>query len=160
MYAEIGKAYIDDPVERKEIFEAIETMPTIKRKSQWAQRWLESSTATFAERLVAFAIVEGLFFSASFASIFYYKPKGQLPGLIAANELISRDEGLHCDFACRLYTAHLKKKLSYERVRMMIEEAVEIEAEFVRESLPDAFIGMNSALMIQYVHFVANQLLV
>ena len=149
--------YIKDPVEKRRIFNAIETVPCIKKKAEWALKWIDSKN--FVERLVAFAAVEGIFFSGSFCSIFWLKKRGLMPGLSFSNELISRDEGLHCDFACLLYKM-IKNKLSREKIYEVISDAVEIEKEFVSDSLPVDLIGMNSKLMCQYIEFVADRLIV
>jgi ribonucleoside-diphosphate reductase beta chain len=132
-------------------------MDCVRKKADWALRWIENGS--FAERLVAFAAVEGIFFSGSFCSIFWLKKRGLMPGLAFSNELISRDEGLHCDFACLLYTQHLVNKLSKEQVQNIIMDAVEIEKEFILDALPVKLIGMNSDLMAQYIEFVADRLL-
>lgn len=133
-------------------------MDCVKKKADWALRWIDEGN--FAERLIAFAAVEGIFFSGSFCSIFWLKKRGLMPGLSFSNELISRDEGLHCDFACLLYNNHLVNKLPKEKVTKIIEDAVEIEKEFVTDALPVKLIGMNSDLMCQYIEFVADRLLV
>ena len=132
-------------------------MDCVKKKADWALRWIDKGS--YAERLVAFAAVEGIFFSGSFCSIFWLKKRGLMPGLSFSNELISRDEGLHCDFACLLYTKHLVNKLSKEQVREIIIDAVKIEKEFVTDAIPVRLIGMNSDLMSQYIEFVADRLL-
>ena len=132
-------------------------MEPVKKKADWALRWIDEGN--FAERLVAFAAVEGIFFSGSFCSIFWLKKRGLMPGLAFSNELISRDEGLHCDFACLLYNNHVINKLSKEKVQKIIVDAVEIEKEFILEALPVRLIGMNSELMAQYIEFVADRLL-
>ena len=150
--------YIKDSKEKDYLFNAIETFEPVKKKADWAMRWIENGS--YAERLIAFAAVEGIFFSGSFCSIFWLKKRGLMPGLTFSNELISRDEGLHCDFACLLYNNHLVNKLPKEDVRKIIADAVEIEKEFVVESLPVRLIGMNSDLMCQYIEFVADRLLV
>ena len=139
------------------MFNAIETFETVKKKADWAMRWIDNGS--YAERLISFAAVEGIFFSGSFCSIFWLKKRGLMPGLTFSNELISRDEGLHCDFACMLYNNHLVNKLPKEQVQKIIADAVEIEKEFVTESLPVRLIGMNSDLMSQYIEFVADRLL-
>merc|ERR1712050_264052 len=141
------------------LFNAIETFPAIKKKAQWALRWINANNATYAERIVAFASVEGIFFSGSFAAIFWLKKRGLMPGLTFSNELISRDEGLHTDFACLMFS-HLKNKPSEELVRSVVLEAVAIETEFLTEALPVALIGMNCDLMTRYIEFVADRLLV
>jgi len=149
--------YIKDPTEKDRLFHAVDTVPAVKNKAQWAMRWI--ANGSFAERLIAFAAVEGIFFSGSFCSIFWLKKRGLMPGLSFSNELISRDEGLHCDFACLLYTKHLKNKLSEQQVTDIITNAVVIEKEFVTDSLPVKLIGMNADLMCQYIEFVADRLL-
>ena len=156
-YALLIDTYIKDPVEKDRLFHAIETIPAVKRKAEWALRWIENGS--FAERLVAFAAVEGIFFSGSFCSLFWLKKRGLMPGLTFSNELISRDEGLHCEFACQLYSM-LSNKLSQEDVHGIIKDAVEIEKEFITEALPVALIGMNAKLMQQYIEFVADRWLV
>jgi ribonucleoside-diphosphate reductase beta chain len=156
-YSLLIDTYIKDPVEKDRLFNALETVPCVKKKADWALRWIEQGS--FAERLVAFAAVEGIFFSGSFCSIFWLKKRGLMPGLSFSNELISRDEGLHCDFACLLYSM-LETKLPKEQVRDIIIDAVENEHEFVTDALPVSLIGMNSKLMCQYIEFVADRLLV
>lgn len=150
---------IKDPEEKENALNAIETIPCVKKKSDWAFKWIEDEKSTFAKRLIAFAIIEGVFFSGSFCSIFWLKKRGLLPGLTFSNELISRDEGLHTDFAVLLYNNHIQNKLSQEEVHEIISEAVEIEQEFICDSLPVSLIGMNSNLMSQYVKHVADLLL-
>ena len=140
------------------LFNAIENLPCVKKKAEWAMAWTSSETATFAERLVAFASVEGIFFSGSFASIFWLKKRGLMPGLTFSNELISRDEGLHCDFACLLFR-HIVNKPYEERVAQIVKEAVTIEQEFLTDALPVNLIGMNCELMKQYIEYVADRLL-
>lgn len=157
-YSLLIDTYIRDSKEKDFLFNAIENLDCVKKKADWALNWIENGT--FAERLVAFAAVEGIFFSGSFCSIFWLKKRGLMPGLSLANQFISRDEGLHCDFACLLYTKHLINRLPEERVREIITHAVEIEKEFVCDSLPVRLIGMNSELMSQYIEFVADRLLV
>jgi ribonucleoside-diphosphate reductase beta chain len=156
-YALLIDSYIKDPVEKDRLFHAIETVPCVKRKAEWALRWIDGGS--FAERLVAFAAVEGIFFSGSFCSIFWLKKRGLMPGLTFSNELISRDEGMHCEFACLLYRM-LENKLSEEAVQGIIRDAVEIEKEFITDALPVALIGMNAKLMSQYIEFVADRWLV
>lgn len=156
-YSLLIDTYIKDPVEKNYLFHAIETVPCVAKKAEWALRWI--SKGKFAERLVAFAAVEGIFFSGSFCSIFWLKKRGLMPGLSFANELISRDEGLHCDFACLLYS-QLKNKLPVVVLQSIITSAVEIEREFVSDALPVKLIGMNADLMCQYIEFVADRLLV
>jgi ribonucleoside-diphosphate reductase beta chain len=155
-YSLLIDTYIKDPKEKQRLFQAIETVPCVKKKADWALKWIMSEN--FAERLVAFAAVEGIFFSGSFCSIFWLKKRGLMPGLTFSNELISRDEGLHCDFACLLYTQHLNGKISKERVYEIIRDAVVIEQEFVSEALPVNLIGMNAKLMTEYIEFVADRL--
>lgn len=135
------------------------TVPCIAKKADWALKWISDTRSTFAERLIAFAAVEGIFFSGSFASIFWLKKRGLMPGLTFSNELISRDEGLHTDFACLLFT-HLKRRPHPETVEKIIKEAVELECEFLTDALPVSLIGMNEKLMCQYIRFVADRLLV
>jgi len=158
-YSLLIDTYISDKVQREHLFDAIDTIPCIKRKADWALRWISDTKSSFAERLVAFAAVEGIFFSGSFASIFWLKKRGLMPGLTFSNELISRDEGMHTDFACLLFN-HLKRRPHPEVVKKIIVEAVEIEQEFLTDALPCALIGMNSKLMCQYIEFVADRLLV
>lgn len=157
-YSLLIDTYIKDSDEKSHLFNALDTIDCVKKKAEWALRWIDQGN--FAERLVAFAAVEGIFFSGSFCSIFWLKKRGLMPGLSFSNELISRDEGLHCDFACLLYTKHLQNKLPQERVQQIILDAVEIEKEFVTDALPVKLIGMNSELMAQYIEFVADRLLV
>jgi ribonucleoside-diphosphate reductase beta chain len=156
-YSLLIDTYIKDPVEKDKLFNAIETMDCVKKKAEWALRWIEKGN--FQERLIAFAAVEGIFFSGSFCSIFWLKKRGLMPGLSFSNELISRDEGLHCDFACLLYNNHVINKLSEETIIDIIKDAVEIEKEFVTDALPVKLIGMNATLMCQYIEFVADRLL-
>ena len=148
---------IKDNKEKDYLFNAVETIPCVTKKANWALRWIEEGS--YAERLIAFAAVEGIFFSGSFCSIFWLKKRGLMPGLSFSNELISRDEGLHCDFACLLYTNHLVNKLPKETVTKIITDAVEIEKEFVTDAIPVRLIGMNADLMKQYIEFVADRLL-
>ena len=156
-YSLLIDTYIKDDNEKHRLFNALETVPCVKKKAEWALRWIDKGS--FAERLIAFAAVEGIFFSGSFCSIFWLKKRGLMPGLSFSNELISRDEGLHCDFACLLYNNYIKNKLPNETIVGIIKNAVEIEKEFVTEALPVKLIGMNSDLMIQYIEFVADRLL-
>ena len=153
-YALLIDTYIKDPNEKHRLFHAIDTIDAVKKKADWALRWIENGS--FAERLVAFAAVEGIFFSGSFCSIFWLKKRGLMPGLTFSNELISRDEGLHCEFACLLY-GMLNNKLSQEAVYSIIGDAVAIEKEFITDALPVALIGMNAKLMQQYIEFVADR---
>ncbi|XP_006869530.1 PREDICTED: ribonucleoside-diphosphate reductase subunit M2 isoform X2 [Chrysochloris asiatica] len=158
MYSLLIDTYIKDSKEREFLFNAIETMPCVKKKADWALRWIGDKEATYGERVVAFAAVEGIFFSGSFASIFWLKKRGLMPGLTFSNELISRDEGLHCDFACLMFK-HLLHKPSEQRVKEIIINAVRIEQEFLTEALPVKLIGMNCTLMKQYIEFVADRLM-
>ena len=156
-YSLLIDTYIKDTKDKEYLFNAIDTMDCVKVKADWALRWIDEGS--FAERLVAFAAVEGIFFSGSFCSIYWLKKRGLMPGLSFSNELISRDEGLHCDFACLLYTNHIVDKLPKETVQKIIIDAVDIEKEFILEALPVKLIGMNSDLMSQYIEFVADRLL-
>jgi ribonucleoside-diphosphate reductase beta chain len=156
-YSLLIDTYIKDPKEKDYLFNALETVPAVQKKGEWALKWINSEN--FAERLIAFAAVEGIFFSGSFCSIFWLKKRGLMPGLTFSNELISRDEGLHCDFACLLY-GYLQNKLSQERVHSIISDAVRIEQEFVTDALPVNLIGMNAKAMSEYIEFVADRLLV
>ncbi|GAB3824687.1 ribonucleoside-diphosphate reductase small subunit [Pontibacter rugosus] len=156
-YSLLIDTYVKKQSEKDHLFNALETVPAVGKKGEWALKWIESEN--FAERLIAFAAVEGIFFSGSFCSIFWMKKRGLMPGLTFSNELISRDEGLHCDFACLLYSM-LNNKLPEERVQHIIRDAVSIEQEFVTDALPVDLIGMNSKLMNQYIEFVADRLLV
>lgn len=158
MYSLLIDTYVKDPAEKDYLLRAIETIPCVTKKAKWALRWI--TKGSFAERLIAFAAVEGILFSGSFCSIFWLKKRGLMPGLTFSNELISRDEGLHCDFACLLYVNHLQNKLSEETIREIIVDAVVIEKEFVTDALPVKLIGMNAELMCQYIEFVADRLLV
>jgi len=157
-YSLLIDSYIKDSEERDRLFNAIETFEAIKKKADWALRWIESDS--FMERLVAFAAVEVIFFSGSFCSIFWLKKRGLMPGLTFSNELISRDEGLHCDFAVHLHNEHVVNKVPKERITQILTEALEIEREFITESLPVDLIGMNSRSMTQYLEFVTDRLLV
>ncbi len=156
-YSLLIDTYIKDTKEKDYLFNAIENMDCVKKKADWALRWIDNGS--FQERLIAFAAVEGIFFSGSFCSIFWLKKRGLMPGLSFSNELISRDEGMHCDFACLLYNDHVQNKLTEETITGIIKDAVEIEKEFVTDSLPVKLIGMNSELMCQYIEFVADRLL-
>jgi ribonucleoside-diphosphate reductase beta chain len=157
-YSLLIDTYITNPDEKNKLFTALDNIDCIKKKGKWALKWIESDD--FVERLIAFAAVEGIFFSGSFCSIFWLKKRGLLPGLTFSNELISRDEGLHTDFACLLYNNHIKNKLPKQKVVDIITDAVAIEQEFVVDALPVDLIGMNSKLMSQYIEFVADRLLV
>ena len=156
-YSLLIDTYVKDEKEKANLFNAIETFPAIKKKADWALKWIESPS--FAERLIAFAAVEGIFFSGSFCSIFWLKKRGLMPGLTFSNELISRDEGMHCDFAVHLHEHHLVNKVSKERIKEIIVDALNIEREFITESLPASLIGMNANLMSQYLEFVTDCLL-
>jgi ribonucleoside-diphosphate reductase beta chain len=156
-YSLLIDTYIKDSKDKDYLFNAIDTIPCVKTKADWALRWIDEGS--YAERLIAFAAVEGIFFSGSFCSIFWLKKRGLMPGLSFSNELISRDEGLHCDFACLLYNNHLVNKLPKETVGKIITDAVEIEKEFVTDAIPVKLIGMNADLMTQYIEFVADRLL-
>lgn len=153
-YSLLIDTYIKDGAEKNHLFNAIDTVPSVKKKADWALKWIESES--FAERLIAFAAVEGIFFSGSFCSIFWLKKRGLMPGLAFSNELISRDEGLHCEFACLLHNNHIQNKVTEERIKEIIIEAVEIEKEFITDSLPVSLIGMNAKLMQQYIEYVAD----
>ena len=177
MYSLLIDTYIKDSTERARLFSAIETMPCIAKKAHWAMKWIGNREAPYSERVVAFAAVEGIFFSGSFAAIFWLKKRGLMPGLTFSNELISRDEGLHCDFACLMFK-HLGNSQSYywvpffyvpcillvnkpsrTRIVEIIKEAVGIEQEFLTDALPVQMIGMNCLLMRQYIEFVADRLI-
>ena len=158
-YSLLIDTYIDDEQEKDHLFKALETVPSVQKKGEWAMKWLSRKRGSFAERLVAFAAVEGIFFSGSFCAIFWLKKRGLMPGLTFSNELISRDEGLHCDFACLLHNK-LLRGAGENVIRRIIAEAVDIEIEFVTKALPVNLIGMNADLMKQYIQFVADRLLV
>ncbi|OAL21161.1 hypothetical protein AYO20_11417 [Fonsecaea nubica] len=158
MYSLLIDTYVKDPKEKTYLFDAVDTIPCIRKKADWALRWISDKESSFAQRLVAFAAVEGIFFSGSFASIFWLKSKGLMPGLTFSNELISRDEGMHTDFAC-LLMQHLQHKPDPQLIENIITEAVKIEKEFLTDALPVALLGMNSKLMCQYIEFVADRLL-
>jgi ribonucleoside-diphosphate reductase beta chain len=157
-YSLLIDTYVKDEQEKDDLFNALEVFPAIKKKADWALKWIESPS--FAERLIAFAAVEGIFFSGAFCSIYWLKKRGLMPGLTFSNELISRDEGVHCDFAVHLHNHHLINKVPKERIREIIVDALNIEREFITESLPVSLIGMNAGLMTQYLEFVADRLLV
>lgn len=159
MYSLLIDTYVDSESERRYLFNAIENLPCVKKKADWALRWIKDDVASFAERIIAFASVEGIFFSGSFASIFWLKKRGLMPGLAFSNELISRDEGLHTDFACLMYR-YLNNKPTKERVYEIVADAVKIEIEFLTDALPCDLIGMNAKLMAQYIEYVADRLLV
>jgi ribonucleoside-diphosphate reductase beta chain len=157
-YSLLIDTYVKDEAEKAELFNALEDFPAIGKKAEWALKWIESDS--FAERLIAFAAVEGIFFSGAFCSIYWLKKRGLMPGLTFSNELISRDEGVHCDFAVHLHNHHLINKVPKERIKEIIVDALDIERQFVTESLPVSLIGMNATLMTQYLEFVADRLLV
>ena len=159
MYSLLIDSYVRDSIEKNRLFNAIDQVPAVKLKAQWAMRWIESEEASFSERLVAFAAVEGIFFSASFCAIFWYKKRGKMPGLCTSNEFISRDEGLHTDFACLLFNM-LRNKKDDTVYKMIIKQAVDTERVFVNDALPIAMIGMNAEKMCEYVEFCADRLLV
>ena len=159
MYSLLIDTYIKDSVEKDNLFHATSNLPCITKKADWAKKWIEDKRSSFASRLVAFAAIEGIFFSSSFASIYWIKKRGIMPGLTFSNELISRDEALHTEFAILLYKK-LQTKLSKKRIYEIIQEAVEIEKEFICEAIPCRMIGMNSKLMQQYIEFVADRLVV
>ena len=157
-YSLLIDTYVKDQTEKMHLLNAIETVPCVQKKAKWALQWCDSNNASFAERMIAFAAVEGIFFSGSFCAIFWLKKRGLMPGLCFSNELISRDEGLHCDFACLLYSK-LVNQLPESRIREIISNAVEIEQEFISDALPVELIGMNSKLMKNYIEFCADRLL-
>ncbi len=157
-YSLLIDTYVKDEAEKHELFHAIETFPAIKEKADWALKWISSDS--FAERLIAFAAVEGIFFSGSFCSIYWLKKRGLMPGLTFSNELISRDEGMHCDFAVHLHNHHLINKVPKSRITEILTDALNIERKFITESLPASLIGMNANLMTQYLEFVTDRLLV
>ena len=157
-YSLLIDTYVKDEKEKNILFKAIENFPAIKKKADWALKWIDSPS--FAERLIAFAAVEGIFFSGAFCSIFWLKKRGLMPGLTFSNELISRDEGMHCDYAVHLHTKHLVNKVPKERITEILVNALNIEREFITESLPVSLIGMNANLMTQYLEFVTDRLLV
>ena len=157
-YSLLIDTYIKDISEKNRLLNAIDTIPSVKKKAEWALKWINDDTSSFGKRVIAFAAVEGIFFSGSFCSIFWLKKRGLMPGLSFSNELISRDEGLHTEFAVLMYTM-LKEKPSEDDVKQIIREAVTIEKEFITESLPCSLIGMNKNLMSQYIEYVADRLL-
>ncbi|KRP28678.1 MAG: ribonucleoside-diphosphate reductase [Cryomorphaceae bacterium BACL22 MAG-120619-bin32] len=157
-YSLLIDTYVKDEIEKDRLFRAIEVFPAIKKKADWALKWIESDS--FAERLIAFAAVEGIFFSGAFCSIFWLKKRGLLPGLTFSNELISRDEGMHCDFAVHLHNNHIVNRVPQERIKEIILDALTIEREFITESLPVSLIGMNAKLMTQYLEYVTDRLLI
>ncbi len=158
VYATLLETYVKDPEERANLFKAIETVPAIKKKADWCFKYFDSGKYSFAERLVAFVAVEGIFFSGSFCAIYWLKKRGLMPGLTFSNELIARDEGLHCVFACEMYKS-LERPLSVDRVKEIIDEAVQLECFFIKKALPVALIGMNNTQMTEYIKFCADRLL-
>jgi ribonucleoside-diphosphate reductase beta chain len=156
-YSLLIDTYVQDKEEKQRLFQATQTIPCVKQKAEWAQKWIESTTEDFATRLIAFAVVEGIFFSGSFCAIYWLKERGLMPGLTTSNEFIARDEGLHTDFACALYE-EIERKLPKAKVHKIIREAVKIEKQFITESLPCHLVGMNDKLMSQYIEFVADRL--
>ena len=158
-YSLLIDTYIKDNEEKIKIFNSIQNIPCVLKKAKWAYKWIENQEVNFATRLIAFSIVEGIFFSGSFCAIYWLKKRGLMPGLTFSNELISKDEGMHCHFACLLYS-YIKNKLKPELIHEMIKEAVEIEKEFIIDSIPCAMIGMNATMMKQYIEFVSDRLLV
>jgi ribonucleoside-diphosphate reductase beta chain len=158
MYSLLIDTYVSDAKEKDKLFNAIETLPAVKRKAEWAIKWINNKDASFAQLLVAFAVVEGIFFSGSFCAIFWLKKQGKMHGLTFANELISRDEGMHCEFACLLYSM-LEHKLDHEEVYSIVKDAVECEDEFITDALSVDLLGMNTTLMSQYIKYVADYLL-
>ena len=157
-YSLLIDTYVKDEKEKDKLFNAIDRFPAIMEKAQWALKWIDSPS--FAERLIAFAVVEGIFFSGAFCSIFWLKKRGLMPGLTFSNELISRDEGVHCDFAVHLHNNHLVNKVPPKRIKEILVNALDIERMFITESLPISLIGMNAKLMTQYLEFVTDRLLV
>lgn len=158
-YSVMIDTYVKDAMEKDRLLHAIETIPCVKQKADWALKWIGDKKSSYATRLIAFACVEGIFFSGSFCAIYWIKQRGLMPGLTTSNELISRDEGLHTDFACLLYS-HIKHRVRKNRVVEIITEAVDIEKKFICESLPCRLLGMNSDMMSQYIEFVADRLCV
>lgn len=158
-YRLLIETYVTDRKEQDQLFKAIENYPAIKKKADWTLKWTNAKNASFVERLIAFVAVEGIFFSGSFCSIFWLKKRGLMPGLTFSNELISRDEALHCDFAINLYKRHIKNKITSSKIEEILISALEIEREFIIEALPVKLIGMNSKLMTQYLEFVTDRLL-
>ena len=157
-YSLLIDTYINDPMEKNQLFKAVQTIPCVQKKADWAMTWIDNKDASFATRLLAFAAVEGIFFSGAFCAIFWLKQRGIMPGLTLSNEFIARDEGLHTDFACLLYSK-LVNRLSKQQAHKIIRDAVKIEKQFITKSLPCELIGMNAKLMTQYIEFVADRLL-
>jgi ribonucleoside-diphosphate reductase subunit M2 len=158
-YSLLIDTYVKDAVQKDKLFNAVTNFTAIREKADWAVQWIDDATASFAQRLIAFAIVEGLFFSASFCAIFWLRERGLLPGLSFANQLIARDESMHTEFACLLYSK-LKNRVPEKTVRAMMEEAVDIERRFITESIPCSMIGMNMVLMTEYIKYIADRLMV
>jgi len=159
MYSLLIDTYIRDSVEKNRLFRAIENVPCIAKKADWAKKWIQDRRSSFATRLVAFAVIEGIFFSSSFSAIYWIKKRGRMPGLTFSNELISRDEALHTEFAILLYSK-IQRKLSKKKIYEIVKDAVDIEKEFITEAIPCRLIGMNADLMCQYIEFVADRLVV
>jgi len=159
VYSLMIETYIDNIEEKSTLFNAINKIPCVAKKAQWARKWIDNTEVSFATRLLAFSIVEGIFFSGSFCAIYWIKKRGLMPGLTFSNELISKDEGMHCEFACLLYNNYIKNKLDEEVTHQIFREAVEIEKEFITESISCNMIGMNAELMKQYIEFVSDRLL-
>jgi len=157
MYSLLIDTYIEDKEEKMGLFQATQTIPCVKQKAEWAQKWIETTEEDFATRLVAFAVVEGIFFSGSFCAVYWLKERGLMPGLTTSNEFIARDEGLHTDFACALFE-EIVNKPAKAKIHKMIREAVKIEKQFITESLPCRLVGMNDELMARYIEFVADRL--
>lgn len=160
VYSLLIQTYIADKAKQKFLFNALSNIPCIQKKAEWALRWTDAKHASFQERLIAFAAVEGIFFSGSFCAIFWLKNRGLMPGLCTSNELISRDEGMHCDFACMLYNRYIEKRLPQSRVYEIIDSAVQYETEFITKALRVEVIGMSGPAMVQYIKFCADRLLV
>ena len=157
-YSLLIDTYIHDPKEKRDLFDAIKTIPCVQKKADWALAWIDNMEASFATRLLAFAVIEGIFFSGAFCAIFWLKQRGLMPGLTVSNEFIARDEGLHTDFACLLYSK-IANRLTKQQAHKIVREAVKIEKQFITKSLPCELIGMNAKLMSQYIEFVADRLL-
>ena len=157
-YSLLIDTYIHDPVEKNQLFKAVQTIPCVQKKADWALTWIDNKDASFATRLLAFAAVEGIFFSGAFCAIFWLKQRGIMPGLTLSNEFIARDEGIHTDFACLLYSK-LVNRLTKQQAHKIIRDAVKIEKQFITKSLPCELIGMNAKMMTQYIEFVADRLL-
>lgn len=157
-YSVLIDKYISDQAEKTRLFNAIETIPAVRGKAEWALKWINDMSASFAQRMVAFAIVEGVFFAGSFCAIFWLREQGKMPGLTEANTFIARDEGMHTDFACLLYTRYIKNKLSDDVVASMMRDAVEIEDEFINKAIPCKLVGMNSDAMREYIRYMADRI--